>query len=430
MQSQLNNLLINLSEPKPYTRLIQKDEDYYLKASIFKQSSRLVYRSTLSFWDVEKICKHTNVKPEGEEQQLIDITNVKNRYLEPKHGNEIINYITNNIDNFILPNLTSLTDKPFTVCKDVNSNELYTEVFEELKQANGYLEAYIKIPVGTTFSISDGNHRTYAIHQLVKKQILNPQIDGLYIGIDFYLEDDVQTEKKLFVTLNSGKPIDSSVMAFLNEDDMLSFATKSLLGIEENHQFSIHAFQNSSEHYIGIDLLNSNITKSNNTVSFNMVKNMISLLAFNQLNADKKFADKYMNNRLEYLKLMQKISLYLNFIFKNCPPFQQIDNQQSNVKDLRKEYISMSGAGLYTIAKVGHIAIIHDEISIEALAKAICSLNWKKVISNQINPLFEGGIVTPDGKISNNRNSLGNTTEKIKEILNITDKDIEQLLKK
>ncbi|MFR3994980.1 MAG: DNA sulfur modification protein DndB, partial [Turicibacter sp.] len=190
MQSQLNNLLINLSEPKPYTRLIQKDEDYYLKASIFKQSSRLVYRSTLSFWDVEKICKHTNVKPEGEEQQLIDITNVKNRYLEPKHGNEIINYITNNIDNFILPNLTSLTDKPFTVCKDVNSNELYTEVFEELKQANGYLEAYIKIPVGTTFSISDGNHRTYAIHQLVKKQILNPQIDGLYIGIDFYLEDD------------------------------------------------------------------------------------------------------------------------------------------------------------------------------------------------------------------------------------------------
>ena len=318
MQSQLNNLLINLSEPKPYTRLIQKDEDYYLKASIFKQSSRLVYRSTLSFWDVEKICKHTNVKPEGEEQQLIDITNVKNRYLEPKHGNEIIDYITNNIDNFILPNLTSITDKPFTICKDVNSNELYTEVFEELKQANGYLEAYIKIPVGTTFSISDGNHRTYAIHQLVKKQILNPQIDGLYIGIDFYLEDDVQTEKKLFVTLNSGKPIDSSVMAFLNEDDMLSFATKSLLGIEENHQFSIHAFQNSSEHYIGIDLLNSNVTKSNNTVSFNMVKNMISLLAFNQLNADKKFADKYMNNRLEYLKLMQKISLYLNFILLMC----------------------------------------------------------------------------------------------------------------
>ncbi|MDB8552018.1 DNA sulfur modification protein DndB [Turicibacter sanguinis] len=428
MKLNKKRLLLKKDFLEPYSYLTEKDANYLLKVSIFRQSSRIVYRSILSFWDVEKICQHTEVKPESEQQELINISNIKNRYLEVRHANEIIDYIRNNVNDFILPNITSVINKPFTVT-DIESNKTYrTEIFEKLTQSNGYLEAYIQIPKGDKFTISDGNHRTYAIHQLVKNKLITPNIEGLNIGIDFYLETSPQTEKKLFVTLNSGKSIDSSVMSFLNQDDLISSATKSLLGMGENHKYAIHTLQKENSNYIGIDLLNSKVSKSNNTISFNILKNMISILTFNQLNADKKFELIYKNNQDNYHDLMNKISKFLNYIFTHCEPFSQINYDRSNIKSLREEYISMTGAGLYVIAKLGHIGIIHDQINIESLAQMICDLTWKRITNNKINPLFEGGIVTPDGKISNNRNSLNNTSDTIKRYLNITEEEIIKLI--
>lgn len=59
-----------------YSNIIKKDGDLYLKTLIFRQSSRVVYRSVLSFWDVRDLCKHTDVRPPSDEQVSLDIENV------------------------------------------------------------------------------------------------------------------------------------------------------------------------------------------------------------------------------------------------------------------------------------------------------------------------------------------------------------------
>lgn len=414
--------------PNTYSTLKEINGNLYLKALIFKQSSRIVYRCALSFEDVRKLCIHTSVKPKDNKDVILNLKNIKNRYLELPHGKEITSYIKKNIESFILPNLTAVVSTPFII-RSTEDEEKYitTEVYNEIYTNNGCIFGYIKIPRETTFSICDGNHRTYSIHKLIKEGILSSDIEGLFIGIDFYLEVDKEKEKEIFVILNTTKSMDSSVISLLNQNNPISLAAKSLLGITENYRFAINVFYPENEHYIGVDLVNDNPSKSNNTLSFNMIKNLISIIALGQLNGDKKFDELYSSDVINYVNIMKKVSQFLNYIFDNCKPFNKINSSQSNVKSLRDDYISMSGAGLYTIAKLGHIGIKTPNINMEILAKAICELDWRKNLDGNPNPLFVGGILTSKGKISNNRTALSTTSDKIREILKLTDNDIKKL---
>lgn len=430
-----SNYLEKKDNIKPYTTISTDDNFYYIKAMIFKQSSRIVYRSVLSFWDVVNLCEHTPVRPNDDKDIILDLNNIKNRYLEPKHGNDIVFYIKDNIDDFILPNLTTIINEPLLIVDNIDSeNSIDININRELQNNKGCIMAHLKINKNMKFRISDGNHRTYALHKLVEKKLINGEIEGLYIGIDFYLETDKEKEKDMFIRLNTTKSIHSSVMALMNGRDLISYSVKSLLGVSDNYNYVVEHFYPEKEKYIGVDLVSDNTPKSNNTVSFNMIKNMISLLAFGVVNADKKFEERYRDDKLSYIKFMKKIADFLNYIFNNCEPFNNINLEVENVKELRKNYISMTGAGLYIIAQIGHVAIKYEEIDIIKVAEAICDLNWERQISNSsdkliANPIFLGGILSQNMKISNNRTAISSTTAKLKEILKLRDKDIEALLK-
>ncbi|WP_338854647.1 DNA sulfur modification protein DndB [Clostridium perfringens] len=422
-------------EINSYSTIIEKNDSYYLKVMIFMQSSRVVYRSVLSFWDVEKLCKHTDIRPKDDKQVLMDLNNIKNRYLDSKHGEEIVFYVKDNVDDFILPNITTVIDTPLQVVYDLNSNEdVNIDIFKALKENNGCITGLLKLDKNVNFSIADGNHRTYSIHKLVERKLISGDIEGLYIGVDFYLETDKEKEKSIFVNLNTTKPIDSSVMSLLKENDLIAYSVKSLLGINQNYKYVVEHFYPQNDKYIGVDLVNDSVSKSNNTVSFNMIKNIISLLSFGKLNADKKFEEAYGSNKLEYMKFMKRISEFLNYIFDNCEPFNKIDIRKANIKKLREEYISMTGAGLYIIAGIGHMAIKYDGIDIIEVAKVLCTLDWKRELldennENKIaNPLFVGGILNKDGKISNNRTAIRGTIERIKREINLMDEDIKKIL--
>lgn len=398
-----------------YSNIIEKDGELYLKTLIFRQSSRIVYRSVLSFWDVRDLCKHTDVRPSVDEQVSLDIDNVKNRYLEKAHGTDIKKYIKDNIKDFIIPNLTTIINKPFDIAPNIgDENFISSEIFSEIEKNNGYLEGYIRL-TDNKFYISDGNHRTFAIHELVNNNEVTGIIDGLYVGIDFYLETDIYKEKDIFVTLNTNKSIDPSVLGLLKNSDLLSNATKALLGIKENYQYEVKVLNSENKNYIGVDLVNDNVSKTNNTLSFNMIRNLISYIALDTDNTkrfNEVFKDKV--DSIEYINLMKKISIYLNYILKNCAPFNMINSDRSNVKALREQYVSMTGAGLYVIAKVGHIAIENDEIDIEKLAYALChQFDWRRETEQGVNSLFVGGILTSEGKIVNNRGALKSTTDNI-----------------
>lgn len=417
-----------------YSTIISKDNSIYIKAMVYRQSSRIVYSTSLSFWDIAKLCEHTPEKPKDSVEILMSIDELKNRYLDPNHGREINLYIKNNIEGFILPSLTTIVNKPFDVIYDLENNEniFSYNIMEEISKSNGVLFCYIKLDKDIKFKISDGNHRTYAIHDLINSKEIDACMDGLYIGVDFYLETDKVKEKELFVNLNTNKPIDKNVTSILNYNSLMSKAAKSLIGKNnDNYVYMVPSLCDKEKGYLGIDYTNSIITKTNNTISFYMIQNIISYMIYGVEKTPKveqKFEQEY-NGTTSYMKNMKKISKFLSYIFKNLEPFNMITSDLSNVKSLREEYISMTGAGLYTIAKIGHIGIQYDEIDIESIAKALCKLDWKRTNGGVLNPIFLGNILTNKGTISTSRGTLTNSTEKVKQILKLTDDDLEKVLR-
>ena len=422
------------NDSNKYSTIKKEDKDIYIKAIIYKQSSRIVYSTSLSFWDIAELCEHTPEKPKDDVEILMNIDELKNRYLDPKHGKEINLYIKNNIDSFILPSLTTIVNEPFDVIYDLENKEtIYSyKIKEEISKSDGVLFGYIKFDKDMKFKISDGNHRTYAIHDLINNEEIDECMDGLYIGVDFYLETDKVKEKELFVNLNTNKPIDKNVTSILNCNSLMSKAAKSIIGKnDDNYVYMVPHLCDKESGYLGIDYTNSNITKTNNTLSFYMIQNIISYMIYGVERTDKieqKFEQEY-NGTTSYKKMMKKISKFLSYIFKNLEPFNMVNEDLSNVKNLREEYISMTGAGLYTIAKIGHIGIKYDEIDIEVIAEALCKLEWKRSNNGILNPIFLGNILTNRGTISTSRGTLINSTEKIRQILKLTDKDIEKALK-
>lgn len=419
-----DDLICNNCIKESYSSLIEKPDGIYLKALIFRQSSRIVYRCVMSFWDIEKLCKHTPVKPEDDKEILLNIDNIKNRYLEVKHSKEIGDYIKNNIDDFILPNLTSIINVPFHVFLNLDdSRNISTEIFREVHKNKGSLLGYIKFKPNTVFNICDGNHRTYSIHQLVENGYINKDMDGLYIGVDFYLEVDKEKEKKVFVNLNTNKSIDSALLSLIKEEDCLTNACKSLLGVTDNFNYVVYKLHPENENYIGVDILN-NISKTNNVLSFNMIKNMVCILAFGTMNCIDKFNYTYDIKKSEYKKFMKKISGFLNYIFDNCKPFNEIKHDSYNLKQLKQQYISLNAAGLYLMASIGHVAIENPQIDIMKMAEVICNIDWRKNIGGELNKIFLSGILGSSGKLLSGINAINNSSNYLKSKLKILNENI------
>lgn len=94
----------------------------------------------------------------------------------------------------------------------------------------------------------------------------------------------------------------------------------------------------------------------------------------------------------------------------------------------------MTGAGIYIIAGIGHMAIKYECIDIIEVAKVLCTLDWKREVFDEnninkiANPLFVGGILSEEGKISNNRTAIRGTIERIKKEINLKDEDIKKII--
>ncbi|MDH2452142.1 DNA sulfur modification protein DndB [Priestia megaterium] len=408
-----------------------------IKVQIYRQAKRIVYRTVLSFKDVATHLTHTTSKPEDHDALLANIENLTNRYLNPKKGKEIMKYIQENEDDFILPSITVMAKEEFAFTpifpslediqkvydSEIDLSSLRYRIFDVLEKFNGVLFGEIFIPYkiskalydkNVIFETGDGNHRTFAIHELVR--LTGDDNPGFYIGVDFYVEKSTEKIKEMFVDLNNQTSIDRSIYSFLKGKDPLSLATKELIGLT-NKTYMVNHFFGKDKNYIGFSPVDNVGANSKATVSFNMVKNIVSYIAFG-VDTGKGFEEKFPEGSSSYNKLLRETSSYLKIVFNNMPPFMQVKGDLNRIPDLRNKYISMSGAGLYVIAKIGYIAREQNS-DLEKVAMALCKLDWKREVSpNNLNPLFVGGILDTSGNVSNTRNALNATTVKIMKALN------------
>lgn len=295
--------------------------------------------------------------------------------------------------------------------------ELIDEVLERF---DGMLQGHLIVKESEfNIEIMDGNHRCAAIHRLTT---LGKEYKNLRIGVQVFYENDLDRQRQAFVDLNTSTPIDKTLLTLFGQRDALSVAAKETIGT--NPDYRIEEFDFNSPHFIGFDVMNDSVNKNTTAVfTLNIVKNTLIKFALGEGGTKKKFESLYKPGTEEYDILLKDFAKYLKVIFRNVAPFEKIKQMGIQaIPELREEYVSITGAGLYLIANIGH-EVRKQGMDFEQTAIELSKINWKQKVDNgfgeEYNPVFRSGILNESGNISNNRNAQTATLSSVLTILGI-----------
>lgn len=403
-----------------------------IPAIVTKQGTRVVYQMNLMFRQVTNLFDHTETMPQNANADIIDIKTLRNRYLRPDKVEDLVTYVYENLDSYILPPISAISDKPFSF-QPYNEQEILENLGEEfnlvkfpnrieevLEASEGMLQGLLIFKESEfNVEILDGNHRVAAIHKLVTR---GKEFKTLRIGTQIFVEDNLKRTQQAFVDMNTSTPIDKTIITLFSSRDALSTAAKETIG--DNPNFQIKEFLSNSNDYIGFDAINDSITRNSNAViSLNMVKNMIVKFAFGSSGTPKKFNSTYDIKAEDYQELLKDFSIFMQTVFDNMAPYDEIKVRGTGaIPKLREEYISLTGAGLYLIATIGYYGR-KNKMDLRSVATSLSNINWKRTINEEANQLFRTGILSEQGKISNNRNAIQSTLEELAKNLHINIRD-------
>ena len=182
-----------------------KTEDMVGKLSIptivSKQGTRIVYQMNLMFRQITNLFNHMPVKSKKEETLgEIDLAVLRNRYVKADKVEELTQYVTENLDSFILPPISAVTGTMYSFYP-YNQAEIiekmgsqydlvkHPELIEEvLDEYHGMLQGILLVKEPELeIEIMDGNHRCATIHRLCT---LGKEYKDLRIGVQVFHEND------------------------------------------------------------------------------------------------------------------------------------------------------------------------------------------------------------------------------------------------
>lgn len=409
---------------------------------VYAQGDRIVYSTSFSF----ELASHLETSDfrdsTSEGLTVSDILDLENRYLNRPAVNELVTYAKENKHNYILPAITLNSEKFFKITPIAPSLEKINEIRGEeisdvqlryslhdiLSEVGGQLGVIIEIPysyfasqgdVKPLITVADGNHRCKMIEILMSESPESiEEWRNAQIGVTIFVEPNKNERKKNFVLLNSSTPVQSSVKGLFMQNDILSEAVKHLAGLrEDNSRFFIKQLNDFDvTKNIGFEPVDNVGANSKKVLSFNILKNMVAIMGTNSQNP-KSFTKKYSTNTLEeldiYRKLLADCKTFFEHIFDLVEPFKLVQGNLDRIPELKKSYLSLSGAGLYVIAHVGH-ECRELGYNLSEVARILAQLDWHKLDGSGVsNSFFEGTIVSSDGGISNTRVAIKPAVERL-----------------
>ena len=373
---------INLGTP---TNAIQ------IPALKYMSGGRVWFAATIPYRTLGKFIQTSAVKQKN--QKVIN-KDIKNRFLDKKHKDEIVDYLKTERE-FTLPPITlvsydKLDFRPYNF-KDQSIDE------EAILSNGGSVVGVIVLPIDYEFECLDGNHRTAAIRELANE---DPHyIQGSNMLLSIVHEDRPKKIRQDFVDVNkNAKPTTSSINTLFNTRDPISNLVVDL--VEE-----IDYLNKTTER------LSTSVSKlSKDIYTINNIKNaVIEVAGFNsQASKSTKLVESLEDVEKEK-ELRQNASLFFENLRKNTAIATCIESPEKIV-DVRQNSVITTGTGIIVASRVAGFIFAsfnNKEKQGEELQK-LFSLDWSRS-----NPIFEGNIIL-NQKVLNSRDAIAATVVSIK----------------
>ncbi|MGL5378624.1 DNA sulfur modification protein DndB [Clostridium sp.] len=327
---------------------------------------------------------------------------IKNRFLDSKHKNEIKKYILDE-EEFIMPPITLVSDKPMPFNGTIYDESDLNYTTEELLKMRGSISGMAFVPMGEKFECLDGNHRTAAIIELAEEY---PDVlKDSFIVLNIVYETRTKKIRQDFVDVNqNGKITTASINTLFNSRDALSNIIMDLLDKFEYLKDKT-------------DLISTSISKNSKDIyTINNIRNLIveinghssqsktSIQSFsNKIKADNELMDEVRFRSELTLELLKE-----NQIIKSCI----LD--ESRILKVREKSIITSGAGLLILGRViGNIfKYERDQDSILKCLNDIINYDWSRE-----NPVLRSAVLTSKGTLSLTQSSLTDITKTLSKII-------------
>lgn len=349
----------------------------------YKSGGREWLAITVQYKTLGKFITTSVVKKKN--QEIIE-AELLNRFLDPKHKNEIKRYIIEE-ENYTLPPITLVSFEKLLFEPLILNSEDENLTEEQLLNKYGSLTGVVFVPIDYEFLCMDGNHRTAAIRELASE---NPEfIEGSSMLLNIVYENEKRKIRQDFVDVNkNAKSTTPSINTLFNTRDPLSAIVADLME-ELNYlknsteQLANSISKNSKKLFTINNLKNAVVeltgTHSSTTASINKVSRL--------LKEDKQYYQEVRNSAFEFFSLLERNEYIEQCISTN---FEQIPN-------VRTRTVITSGAGLVVCTRVAGKIYKNIKEDHEKKEKLMDLISWDWSRSN---PFFKGILVNEEGGIT------------------------------
>lgn len=360
----------------------------------YKSGNRIWYAITISYKVLGKFIHTSSVKKKNQE---IIKSEIKNRFLDPKHKNEIKEYI-NSEPEFTIPPVTlvsfdELDFRPYTFGE---------ETAEQLNQrfdAIGSMAGVMVLPIDYEFECLDGNHRTVAIRELANE---SPEtIADSNILLNIVYENRPRKIRQDFVDVNkNAKQTSSSINTLFNTRDRVSGLVVDI--VEEIDYLSETT-----------ELLATSVSKNSKDIyTINNIKNAIMELAgYNSQSTKSEKLSAIFSEKIEFENSVKDRTKLFFEELKFNTLIQKCLQDRDYTPEIRNAGIITSGTGIIVAARVG--GYILGELSLEdgqarTELRKLFQIDWSRK-----SRLFIGNIVGANEKIINSRDAISSATNAV-----------------
>lgn len=385
---------------------------FTVPAIAYLSGERLWYAVTLPYKTLGRFVQTSAVKKKNE---VIIKSEIKNRFLDKVHKDEIKNYIVEE-PRFTIPPITlvsydELRFEPFVFgsTKQIKTKE---ELMSTLESC-GSLAGMMRLPVDYEFECLDGNHRTVAIRELAQE---TPElIANSNMLLNIVYEKDRRKIRQDFVDVNkNAKQTPPSINTLFNTRDPLS---RIVMDILENSDY----LEDITE------MLATSVSKNSKDIyTLNNIKNVIIELGGKNSQSgksgEKAIVDKLKEDNNNFsVTLKYKGELFFKAL-KDNKFIKQCLIKRDKTPELKYDSVITSGVGLIVASRVAKSIFDEyeqsrkDRLELSELEGTYYSLEQLMLFDwSRSNSFFKGKLVSEESdKLITSRETIQITAEALK----------------